>query len=100
MFMVDYEPGGAAQLHDHPFEESYFFLESEIEAEIEGEKTSFRSGDARFCGVGVLRGLFSTNPGRVRWIETQAPQPPRRHSYRWPALWEQIGGQWNRDGKA
>jgi quercetin dioxygenase-like cupin family protein len=29
MFMVDYEPGGAAQAHDHPFEEAYFFLEGE-----------------------------------------------------------------------
>ena len=27
MFTVDYEPGGAAQAHDHPFEEAYFFLD-------------------------------------------------------------------------
>ena len=26
MFTVDYEVGGAAQAHDHPFEEAYFFL--------------------------------------------------------------------------
>ena len=26
MFTVDYELGGAAQAHDHPFEEAYFFL--------------------------------------------------------------------------
>ena len=26
MFTVDYEPGGSAQQHDHPFEEAYFFL--------------------------------------------------------------------------
>jgi hypothetical protein len=32
MFMVDYEPGGAAQAHDHPFEEAYFFLDGEIAA--------------------------------------------------------------------
>jgi quercetin dioxygenase-like cupin family protein len=99
MFMVDYEPGGAAQIHDHPFEEAYFFLEGEIEAEIEGEKTSFRAGDVLFCGVGALHGFFNTSPGRVRWIETQAPQPPRRHSYRWPAHWEQFSAQLRRDGK-
>ncbi len=99
MFMVDYEPGGAAQVHDHPFEETYFFLEGEIEAEIEGEKTSFRAGDVLFCGVGALHGFFNTSPGRVRWIETQAPQPPRRHSYRWPAHWEQFSAQLRRDGK-
>ena len=37
MFTVDYEPGGAAQVHDHPFEETYFFLDGEIEAELDGQ---------------------------------------------------------------
>lgn len=90
MFMVDYEPGGAAQVHDHPFEEAYFFLEGEIEGEIEGRVRTFRAGEVLFCGVGVLHGFFNTSGGHVRWIETQAPQPPRRHSYRWPAHWQQL----------
>jgi quercetin dioxygenase-like cupin family protein len=93
MFMVDYEPGGAAQVHDHPFEEAYFFLDGEIEAEIAGDKTTFRAGDLLFCGVGAFHGFFNTSSGRVRWLETQAPQPPRRYSYRWPAHWEQLGAQ-------
>ncbi|MDA8301982.1 MAG: cupin domain-containing protein [Actinomycetota bacterium] len=93
MFMVDYEPGGAAQIHDHPFEEAYFFLEGEIEAEVEGQKMTLGAGDFLFCGVGVLHGFFNTTPGRVRWIETQAPQPPRRHSYRWPAHWAELGSK-------
>jgi quercetin dioxygenase-like cupin family protein len=100
MFTVDYEPGGAAQVHDHPFEETYFFLEGEIEAEIEGEATTFRAGDVLFCGVGVLHGFFNTSSGRVRWIEAQAPQPPRRHSYRWPAHWEHLTAQLREDGKS
>jgi quercetin dioxygenase-like cupin family protein len=90
MFMVDYEPGGAAQVHDHPFEEAYLFLQGEIEGEIEGEARTFRAGEVLFCGVGVLHGFFNTSGGHVRWIETQAPQPPRRHSYRWPAHWRQL----------
>jgi len=100
LFMVDYEPGGAAQVHDHPFEETYFFLEGEIEGEIEGEATTFRAGDVLFCGVGVLHGFFNTSSGRVRWIEAQAPQPPRRHSYRWPAHWEHLSAQLGNDGEA
>ena len=32
MFTVDYELGGAAQAHDHPFEEAYVFLAGEVEA--------------------------------------------------------------------
>lgn len=90
MFMVDYEPGGAAQVHDHPFEEAYFFLQGEIEGEIEGEVRTFKAGEILFCGVGVLHGFFNTSGGHVRWIETQAPQPPRRHSYRWPAHWQAL----------
>lgn len=90
MFMVDYEPGGAAQVHDHPFEEAYLFLQGEIEGEIEGEVRKFRAGEVLFCGVGVLHGFFNTSGGHVRWIETQAPQPPRRHSYRWPAHWRKL----------
>jgi quercetin dioxygenase-like cupin family protein len=90
MFMVDYEPGGAAQVHDHPFEEAYLFLQGEIEGEVEGEVRRFRAGEVLFCGVGVLHGFFNTSGGHVRWIETQAPQPPRRHSYRWPAHWRKL----------
>jgi quercetin dioxygenase-like cupin family protein len=90
MFMVDYEPGGAAQVHDHPFEEAYFFLQGEIEGEIEGETRTFGAGQVLFCGVGSLHGFFNTSGRHVRWIETQAPQPPRRHSYRWPSHWAHL----------
>ncbi|MDA8291836.1 MAG: cupin domain-containing protein [Actinomycetota bacterium] len=96
MFMVDYEPGGAAQVHDHPFEEVYFFLEGEIEGEIDGEVRTYRAGEVLFCGVGVVHGFFNTGTDRVRWIETQAPQPPRRHSYRWPAHWGRLAEKLSR----
>jgi quercetin dioxygenase-like cupin family protein len=91
MFTVDYEPGGAAQPHDHPFEETYFFLEGEIEAELDGTRHTIRAGDVVFAGVGAVHGFFNTGSGRVRWIETQAPQPPARHSYRWVDDWRRFG---------
>jgi mannose-6-phosphate isomerase-like protein (cupin superfamily) len=87
MFTVDYEPGGAAQVHDHPFEEAYFFLDGEIEAELDGTGHTIRAGDVVFAGVGATHGFFNSGGGRVRWIETQAPQPPERHSYRWVDHW-------------
>lgn len=98
MFMVDYEPGGAAQVHDHPFEEAYVFLQGEIEGEIDGEVRTFRAGEVLFCGVGALHGFFNTGTGHVRWIETQVPQPPRRHSYRWPAHWERTNDRLGEPG--
>jgi quercetin dioxygenase-like cupin family protein len=90
MFMVDYEPGGAAQVHDHPFEEAYVFLQGEVEGEIDGTIRTFRPGEVLFCEVGQLHGFFNTSGSHVRWVETQAPQPPRRHSYRWPAHWARL----------
>jgi quercetin dioxygenase-like cupin family protein len=91
MFTVDYEVGGAAQAHDHPFEEAYVFLEGEIEGELDGRHYTLRAGDIVFAGVGSVHGFYNTSPGRVRWIETQAPQPPARQAYRWVASWERYG---------
>ena len=90
VFTVDYEPGGSAQVHDHPFEETYFFLEGEIEAELEDQAYTVRAGDVVFAGVGSTHGFFNNGDGRVRWIETQAPQPPGRHSYRWVDTWKKL----------
>lgn len=90
MFTVDYEPGGAAQAHDHPFEEAYVFLAGEIEAELDGEHHVLRPGDVVFSGVGSIHGFYNTGTERVRWIETQAPQPPVRHAYRWWSSWERY----------
>ena len=87
MFTVDYEPGGAAQAHDHPFEETYYFLDGEIEAELDGRAYTLRAGDIVFAGVGSVHGFYNEGAGRVRWIETQAPQPPVRHAYRWVDSW-------------
>ena len=90
MFTVDYEPNGSAQVHDHPFEETYFFLEGEIEAVLDGVEYTVRAGDVVFAPVGSTHGFFNTGSGRVRWIETQAPQPPGRHSYRWVDVWKRF----------
>jgi quercetin dioxygenase-like cupin family protein len=90
MFTVDYEPNGAAQVHDHPFEETYFFLDGECQAELDGEEVTVRAGDVVFAPVGSTHGFFNTGIGRVRWIETQAPQPPARHAYRWVDVWKRF----------
>lgn len=90
MFTVDYEPRGAAQAHDHPFEETYLFLAGAIEAELDGTAYTLRAGDVVFAGVGSVHGFYNTGTERVRWIETQAPQPPARHAYRWVQSWKRM----------
>ena len=69
MFMVDYEPGGGAKSMTTR-SEAYFFLEGQIEAEIEGEKTSFRKRGRVVCGVGVLHGFFNTSS--ERWLDRES----------------------------
>ena len=98
VFTVDYEPGGSAQVHDHPFEETYFFLDGEVEAELGGKSHTIRAGDVVFAGVGETHGFFNNGDGRVRWIETQAPQPPERHSYRWVPIWKQLEAEFEAGG--
>ena len=90
MFTVDYELGGAAQAHDHPFEEAYVFLAGEVEGELDGQPYTFRPGDVAFAGVGSVHGFYNVGSERVRWIETQAPQPPGRHAYRWVDAWRRL----------
>ena len=90
MFTVDYELGGAAQAHDHPFEEAYVFVAGEVECEMDGQHYTFRPGDVAFAGVGSVHGFYNTGTERVRWIETQAPQPPARHAYRWVDQWRRL----------
>jgi quercetin dioxygenase-like cupin family protein len=98
MFTVDYELGGAAQQHDHPFEEAYVFLAGEVEAEIDGVPYTLHPGDVVFAGVGSVHGFYNTGTERVRWIETQAPQPPARHAYRWSPSWDRYEAS-RADGK-
>jgi quercetin dioxygenase-like cupin family protein len=90
MFMVAYEPDGMVGGHDHPFEETYLFLEGEAEAEFDGETYRLGPGDVAFAGAGCVHAFRNAGGGRLRWLETQAPQPPRRHSYRFARDWDYL----------
>jgi quercetin dioxygenase-like cupin family protein len=71
MFMVQYQPAGVAGRHDHPFEETYLFLEGEADAVFDGQTYRLRAGDAAFAGVGCVHGFTNVGDGPVRWLETQ-----------------------------
>jgi quercetin dioxygenase-like cupin family protein len=75
-FMVEYQPGGVAQTHDHPLEEGYYVLEGEVEAVADDETVVLRAGDVFWTGVGCVHAFFNrSETARVRWLESQAPQP-------------------------
>jgi quercetin dioxygenase-like cupin family protein len=92
MFMVQYEPDGVAGAHDHPFEETYYFLEGRAEGTFDGAAYELSPGDVAWAGVGCVHGFRNTGDGPLRWLETQSPQPPRRHSYRFERDWDYLRG--------
>jgi quercetin dioxygenase-like cupin family protein len=96
MFMVEYQPGGVAQPHDHPLEETYYILEGEVVAMAEDEEFTLGPGDVFWTGVGCRHAFYNRSERRVRWLETQSPQLPANHSYRfdrdWDYLAQQLGG--------
>jgi quercetin dioxygenase-like cupin family protein len=90
MFMVQYEPNGFAGAHDHPLEETYLILDGQVDAGFDGATYRLGPGDVAWAGVGCVHEFRNLGPGRVRWLETQAPQPPPRHSYRFARDWTYL----------
>ena len=90
LFMVEFQPGGAGNIHDHPFEESYFFLSGEAEAILDGITYHVKAGDYVWTGVGSTHGFFNKGTVPMRWIETQTPQPPNQQGFRFPADWAYL----------
>jgi quercetin dioxygenase-like cupin family protein len=90
MFMVDYQPGAVAHPHDHPFEESYYMLEGEVDVVADGDRYTLRPGDAFWTAAGCVHAFYEVQGGRVRWLETSAPGPPARHSYRFERDWQYL----------
>jgi quercetin dioxygenase-like cupin family protein len=100
MFMVQYDPDGRAGQHDHPFEETYLIVEGATDAEFDGEGYRLEVGDIAWAGVGCVHGFANAGHGPVRWLETQSPQPPARHSYRFARDWEYLGNVLTKDGES
>jgi mannose-6-phosphate isomerase-like protein (cupin superfamily) len=76
--------------HDHAFEEGFYFLTGEIEAQLEGETLMLGAGDYCWSGVGSMHALTNRATGTVRWLETQVPQPPSRYQARFVADWQRF----------
>lgn len=89
-FIVEFQPGGEGNVHDHPFEETYFILSGEAEALLDGQRYKVGPGDIVWTGVGGTHGFFNKGTVPVRWLETQAPQPPAQQAFRFEDDWEYL----------
>ncbi|MFT5181034.1 MAG: quercetin dioxygenase-like cupin family protein [Alphaproteobacteria bacterium] len=90
MFIINFRDGGLCDHHDHPFEETYFMLEGEIDCVFEGQEYHLKAGDYGWTGVGTQHGFFPKKGQPARWLEVQVPQPPRRGGQRWYNQWDYI----------
>jgi quercetin dioxygenase-like cupin family protein len=90
LMALRYVPGGAIKEHDHAFEEGFFIVEGELDADLDGEQHTFGPGDYFWSGVGGTHELTNRSDAPVRWLETQAPQPPARHQFRYLGDWERL----------
>ena len=91
MFMVEYEAlKGVIGGHDHPLEETYLILDGEVDATFEGRRYHMVAGDVAWAGVGCVHAFANPAEVPVRWLETQSPAPPARHSYRFERDWEYL----------
>ena len=90
MFMVDYQPGAVAQPHDHPVRGVVLHAGGRGRRR-RGRRPVHASARRRLLdGERVRPRLLRDAGGRVRWLETSAPGPPPRHSYRFERDWDYL----------
>jgi quercetin dioxygenase-like cupin family protein len=90
LMVVQYAEGGYINDHDHAFEEGFFFLAGEIDAVLDGKSYTLRAGDYCWSSVTGMHSFKARGRAPVRWLETQAPQPPARHQARFRAEWTNL----------
>ena len=99
MFMVQYDPDGGTGPHDHPLEEAYYILEGATDARFDGQPYRLEAGDVAWASVGCVHSFSNASDPPVRWLETQAPQPPSRYTYRFARDWDYLRDALNRNGE-
>ena len=68
-------------------------LDGEVDVVANGDRHTLRPGDVFWTGTGCVHAFYETQGGRVRWLETSAPGPPARHSYRHERDWDYLAGR-------
>ena len=90
MFMVQYEPDGVAGPHDHPLEEAYLIIGRRGRRHLRRREVPHAAAaTSRGPGSGCVHSFRATG-APVRWLETQSPQMPARHAYRFARDWEYL----------
>jgi len=95
LFVVQFAPSGhgevlSAKEHFHPFEEIYYLVEGSARGTLDGETVDVEAGDLVWMGTGSSHGFVNLGDGPVRWLEVQAPAPPRSHAMFFEDDWKAL----------
>lgn len=92
-FMVKIDPpegdyfSGSAHYHD--FEEAYFIVSGQGEAELEGERFTVQPGDLVWVATGTMHAWRARGGEALRFIEMMAPRPPYMNLLFSEAIWRE-----------
>ncbi len=84
------QPGLSAREHYHPFEEIYYILSGTADASLSGRRVPLAEGDLLWVGTNAPHGFVNTGRQPVRWIEAQAPAPPRAEAFLFDHDWADL----------
>jgi hypothetical protein len=56
----------------------------------DGDRHTLRAGDVFWTATGCVHAFYEMRDAPVRWLETSAPGPPPRHSYRHERDWDYL----------
>ena len=69
------DANGIVQTHFHSFEESFYILEGNVIAQIDGQAYLLSPGHFGLISTGIKHAFRNTGNQPARWLEMQAPQP-------------------------
>ena len=65
-------------------------LDGEVDVVADGDRYTLRPGDVFWTATGCVHAFYETRGEGVGWLETSAPGPPARHSYRHERDWDYL----------
>jgi quercetin dioxygenase-like cupin family protein len=90
LLLVEFNQTAVLQPHDHPFEELYFVQDGETTITVDDTTYDLSPGDVVWTSVGTIHSFDNVSRNKVRFLEPQAPQPPRQYAYRFAREWEYL----------
>ena len=76
--------------HWHATAELFYVLEGTLAITLDAETITAPPATFVVIPSGVVHSFSNPASTPVRWLETQAPQPPPRHSYRFARDWDYL----------